>query len=174
MDFSGEFLPLLGRSGAQQRGAVAAVLFRARGHQVHHADLVGVVVHAQAAELADGVMVRHLGSSVILLGDSMAFVVRRHDGKVGRDRLEGGGAELGFTADAGRIADDDLLLRGRAFVLGAIAVGDVRVAGVEAGKRFRSAGCGVQVGQVRGGQGNRQTLGSGTVHEQSPVGFGFT
>jgi hypothetical protein len=27
---------------------------------------------------------------------------------------------------------------------------------------------------VRGGQGNRQTLGSGTVHEQSPVGFGFT
>ncbi len=121
-----------------------------------------MVLHAQAAELAGGVAaVMCVGRG--LLGGS-AFVVRRHDGQAGRDRLEGGGGELDFTADAGRIADDDLLLRGRAFVLGAIAVRDVRVAGVEAGKRFRSAGCGVQVGQVRGGQGNQcQTLRTGTV-----------
>lgn len=140
------------------------MLFGARGHQVHHADLVGVVVHAQAAGLVGGT-VRSLRVQGLLGGS--AFVVRRHDGQVGRDRLEGGGAELGFTAGAGRIADDDLLLRGQAFLtllLGAMGLGDLRVAGVEAGKRFRSAGTGVQVGQVRGGQGNQcQTLRTGTV-----------
>lgn len=142
------------------------MLFRARGHQVQHADLVGVVVHAQAAGLVGGT-VRSLRVQGLLGGS--AFVVRRHDGQVGRDRLEGGGAELGFTAGAGRIADDDLLLRGRAFVLGAIAVRDVRVAGVEAGKRFRSAGCGVQGGCGHGRGGNHRSQG----HEAGTQFHGF-
>ncbi len=142
------------------------MLFGARGHQVHHADLVGVVVHAQAAGLVGGT-VRSLRVQGLLGGS--AFVVRRHDGQVGRDRLEGDGAELGFTAGAGRIADDDLLLRGRAFVLGAIAVRDVRVAGVEAGKRFRSAGCGVQGGCGHGRGGNHRSQG----HEAGTQFHGF-
>lgn len=126
-----------------------------------------MVLHAQAAELAGGVAaVMCVGRG--LLGGS-AFVVRRHDGQAGRDRLEGGGGELDFTADAGRIADDDLLLRGRAFVLGAIAVRDVRVAGVEAGKRFRSAGCGVQGGCGHGRGGNHRSQG----HEAGTQFHGF-
>lgn len=145
------------------------MLFRARGHQVQHADFtVVMVLHAQAAELAGGVAaVMRVGRG--LLGGSGLDVRRHLAGASDLRGLDAAGAELDFTAVVGLIADDDLLLRGRAFVLGAIAVRDVRVAGVEAGKRFRSAGCGVQGGCGHGRGGNHRSQG----HEAGTQFHGF-